>query len=220
MTDVSSDVIERARASLGRAHDAIYETVARLLAARGPRGTLVDVGCGTGNFARTVVSRFDRIIGVDAVRYPGLPTNVDFHAADLDHGALPLGNAFSDATVAIEVIEHLENPRALFRELVRVTRPGGLVIVSTPNSASVLSILTLLVKEQFSAFQAGDYPAHRTALLPIDLRRMARECGRTEIETVYTNLGRLPLTGTHYPKAVAALWPRGFSDNVVVAGRC
>ena len=47
-----SDVVSRARLSLGRADEAIHALVARLLAARQASGTLADVGCGTGNLAR------------------------------------------------------------------------------------------------------------------------------------------------------------------------
>ena len=123
-------------------------------------------------------------------------------------------------TAAVEVIEHLENPRAFVRELVRVTKPGGWVVVTTPNQLSLLSLLTLLVKGQFSAFQATDYPAHRTALLEIDLRRIAAESGLEQIEVAYTGWGRIPLSARHYPAGLAALSPRRFSDNLALIARC
>ena len=156
--------------------------------------------------------------GVDAVRYPGLPADVTFLAANLD-GTLPLDNASVDTAAAIEVIEHLENPRAFMRELARVTKPGGWVAITTPNQLSLLSLLCLRGKGMFGAFQDGDYPAHRTALLEIDLRRIAAECGLERIGVEYTRWGRLPLTPWHYPPAVAALAPRRFSDNVALVGR-
>jgi 2-polyprenyl-3-methyl-5-hydroxy-6-metoxy-1,4-benzoquinol methylase len=218
MTEVRREVIDRARASLGQAHPAIHATVLRLLESRGARGTVADVGCGTGDFCGPASALFERIIGIDAVRYPGLPAAIEWHCADVDDAALPLETSSVDAAVAIEVIEHVENPRALCRELARVTRPGGHVVVSTPNQSSLLSILTLLVKGQFPAFQEGEYPAHRTALLPIDLCRIFTENGLVQIEVAYTGHGRLPLSGAHYPPAVAALWPRGLSDNVAIVG--
>jgi len=208
----------RARQSLGTSDAAIYAAVLTLLEERGARGVLADVGCGTGNFWRVASHRFSRGVGVDALRYEGLPDSLEFRQVDLDTGRLPLRDGEVDAAVALETIEHVENPRALFRELVRVVRPGGLVVVSTPNQHSLLSLLTLIVKGQFSAFQDNAYPAHLSALLEVDLRRMAAECRLVDVVVRHTCRGRLPLSARHYPRWVSAALPRLLSDNVVLAG--
>lgn len=220
MTAVSATGVEaRARQSLGASDAAILATVARQLNVRGARGVLADVGCGTGSLWRMTRSQFAHCIGVDAVRYDALPADVDFRQADLDAGPLPLGDGEVDVAAAIETIEHLENPRALFRELARATRPGGWVVVTTPNQLSLLSILTLVTKGRFSAFQDAAYPAHLTALLEVDLRRIAAECGLTDVEVHFTGRGRIPFTGAHYPAAMARTFPRALSDNLVLVGR-
>jgi 2-polyprenyl-3-methyl-5-hydroxy-6-metoxy-1,4-benzoquinol methylase len=206
----------RARQSLGSSERAIYDTVAQLFAGRNASGVLADVGCGTGNLAERVRSRFPRIIGVDIVRYDGLPAGVEFRPGDLDREPLPLADGEADAAAAVETIEHLENPRALMRELARIVRPRGTIVVTTPNQLSALSLLTLAVKQRFSAFQDVSYPAHRTALLEIDLRRIAAECGLEDVEIRYTRSGRVPMTGSHYPAALSGLSPRLFSDNVAL----
>jgi 2-polyprenyl-3-methyl-5-hydroxy-6-metoxy-1,4-benzoquinol methylase len=215
---VDAAVQDRAARSLGRAHDRIHRTAARMLEARGAGGRLLDAGCGTGDLWRSLSGRFESCTGVDAVRYPGLPADVTFLAANLD-ATLPLDDASVDTAAAIEVIEHLENPRAFMRELARVTKPGGWVAITTPNQLSLLSLLCLIGKGVFGAFQDGDYPAHRTALLEIDLRRIAAECGLEQVAVEYTRWGRLPLTPWHYPAAIATLAPRRFSDNVALVGR-
>jgi 2-polyprenyl-3-methyl-5-hydroxy-6-metoxy-1,4-benzoquinol methylase len=215
---VDAAVHDRAARSLGRAHDRIHRTAARLLEARGAGGSLLDAGCGTGDLWRLVSARFSSCTGVDAVRYPGLPDDVAFVAANLD-GALPLDDASVDTAAAIEVIEHLENPRAFVRELARVTKPGGWIVLTTPNQLSALSLLCLAAKGAFVAFQDRDYPAHRTALLEIDLRRIVAEAGLDDVAVEYTRWGRLPLTPWHYPAPIAALAPRLFSDNVAIVGR-
>jgi 2-polyprenyl-3-methyl-5-hydroxy-6-metoxy-1,4-benzoquinol methylase len=209
----------RARQSLGASANEIYRTVASVLEPRGAGGILVDVGCGAGNLWRELSGRFSRCIGMDAVRYDGLPGAVEFIAADLDRVPLPLPDASADVVAAVETIEHLENPRALCRELVRIARPGALIIITTPNQLSLLSILTLIVKGRFSAFQDSAYPAHRTALLEIDLRRIASESGLQDVEVRYTHCGRLPFSSAHYPQWLAGLFPRALSDNVVLVGR-
>jgi 2-polyprenyl-3-methyl-5-hydroxy-6-metoxy-1,4-benzoquinol methylase len=221
VTAIAAGVDARARQSLGRSDHVMHTMVAELLSARHASGVLADVGCGNGDFARVVRGRFRDIMAIDAVHYDGLPADVTFLRADLDSARLPLDDGSMDVAVAVEVIEHLENPRAFVRELVRVTRPGGWVVVTTPNQLSALSLLTLLVKGRFSAFQERDYPAHRTALLEIDLRRIAEECGLENVEVAYSRHGRAPLTARHYPPAVAGLHPRWFSDNLALIGsRC
>jgi hypothetical protein len=80
--------------------------------------------------------------------------------------------------------------------------------------------LTLVVKNQFNAFQQapGLYPGHITALLEVDLVRIAGECGLADVTVHYSGRGRVPGTPWHWP----AWWGfrgRAFSDNVLVAGR-
>jgi 2-polyprenyl-3-methyl-5-hydroxy-6-metoxy-1,4-benzoquinol methylase len=219
MSASATSVEARARLSLGRSDCRIHETVAAALAARGAGGVLADVGCGGGDLWPLVRGKFQRYVGLDAVRYPALPQDVEFRSVDFDSGELPLGDASVDAAVAIEVVEHLENPRAFARELSRIVKPGGWVVVTTPNQLSALSLLTLTLKGRFSAFQDAEYPAHRTALLEIDLRRILQECGLRDVDIAFTCHGRVPLSALHYPRAVARLAPRRLSDNIVAIGR-
>ncbi|WP_016877373.1 class I SAM-dependent methyltransferase [Chlorogloeopsis fritschii PCC 9212] len=214
------NIENRARQSLGSSSDPVYQMVARTLAQRHSGGVLVDVGCGKGKLWSFVSDRFDRYVGVDAVRYPGLPTQTEFIPLDLDIGKAPLPEDFADVVCAVETIEHLENPRAFVRELVRLTKPGGLVIVTTPNQLSLLSKLTLILKNQFNAFQEapGLYPAHITALLEIDLLRIYTECNLTDIQIQYSNCGRIPFTPWHWPENLG-FRGRVFSDNILCVGQ-
>jgi 2-polyprenyl-3-methyl-5-hydroxy-6-metoxy-1,4-benzoquinol methylase len=216
---VTAGLDARARQSLGTSEDAIHAAVAAAFDARGASGVLADVGCGTGNLWRAVHHRFSRYVAVDAVRYEGLPAEADFRPADLDRARLPLQDGEADVAAAVETIEHLENPRAFIRELSRVVRPGGLVVVTTPNQRSFLSLATLVIKGRFSAFQDNAYPAHLTALLDVDMRRIAAECRLEDVAISYTLRGRMPLSAAHYPRAVAGMFPRGLSDNLVLAAR-
>ena len=220
MIDVTTPALDvRARQSLGSSEPAIYRAVAHALRGRGASGVLADIGCGAGQLWRELQPLFSRCVGVDAVRYAGLPGDIAFQLVDLDHPPLPLPDASADVVAAVETIEHLENPRAFCRELHRVVRPGGWIVISTPNQLSLLSVLTLIVKQRFSAFQDAAYPAHRTALLEIDLRRIASECGLTDVDVLYTESGRLPLSAVRYPAALSRLFPRACSDNVLLIGR-
>ncbi len=214
------DVEERARQSLGISEQAIYEMAARALAARDIRGALVlDVGCGVGSLRPFVRERFARYVGVDVVRYEGFPAEGEFCQVDLDTGRAELPEGCADAVLAIETIEHLENPRAFLRELVRLAKPHGWVFVTTPNLLSLLSLITLAGKQRFAGFQDCDYPAHISPVLEIDLRRIAAECGLQDVAIEYSLNGRVIFTDWHYPRGLAKIAPRWCSDNLLLAGR-
>jgi 2-polyprenyl-3-methyl-5-hydroxy-6-metoxy-1,4-benzoquinol methylase len=210
----------RARQSLGASHDAIYQMVDRALAERGiAGGRLVDVGCGHAGLWRALADRFDTYCGLDAVRYQGFPLGAEFHQVNLDEQRWPLSSDAADVVAAVETIEHLENPWAFVRALVTLVRPGGWVLVTTPNQLSLLSLATLMAKRRFSAFQDAHYPAHRTALLEVDLRRAAGESGLESLGVHYSHRGRLPFSAWHYPTAISARFPCALSDNLLVIGR-
>jgi len=210
----------RARQSLGASDEAIYRMVTAWLDRHSVTGgRLIDVGCGTGRFFTAVGARFSSHCGIDAVRYQGLPTDAEFHCVNLDAPDWALRSATADVVVAIETIEHLENPWAFMRQLAALAVPGGLVLVTTPNQLSLLSLITLLVRHRFSAFQDVHYPAHRTSLLESDLQRAAVDAGLDILDVTYTGNGRLLLTPWHYPSVLAHRFPRLLSDNLMVVGR-
>jgi 2-polyprenyl-3-methyl-5-hydroxy-6-metoxy-1,4-benzoquinol methylase len=207
---------ERGLQTLGTSGDAIYAAAADLLRARGARGTLVDVGCGIGRFREVASDLVTSYVGVDVVRHPGLSQDATFHQADLDRDTIPVSNGSADIVAAIETIEHLESAPRFVREIARIVKPGGWVVITTPNQLSLLSLLCLMVKGRFVAFQDDYYPVHRTALLPIDLVRLATDCGLTRPELAFTCSGRMPLTAAHYPESLSRMFPQGMSDNVLL----
>lgn len=219
MTESPLTTEDRARLSAGASTSPVYREVAAVLRGRAVGGTLLDVGCGTGTLCEYVKGQFDRYVGADAVRYDEFPTGQEFHLIDLDSGRVPVADGFADVVTAVEVIEHLENPRLLARELTRLTKPGGWVVVTTPNQLSLLSKLTLLLFNEFNAFRASCYPAHLTALLEVDLRRIAGECGWTDVSVTFSRDGRIPGVPWHWPQWLSRLAPRALSDNVLLVAR-
>jgi len=153
------------------------------------------------------------------MRHEGLPVDVEFHSVNLDTGQVPLPDEFADVVAAIETIEHLENPRSFARELTRLLKPGGWVVMTTPNQLSLLGKLGLLLRNEFPAFRGLNYPAHLTALLEIDLRRIAGECGWSDVSITFSGKGRFPGTARHWPRRLSRWFPRLLSDNVLVVGR-
>jgi len=217
---VDPAVAARAQLSAGTSGEPVYAAVRAALVATGAApGVLVDVGAGSGGLWGYLRQFASEYVAVDAVRYDGLPEAARFVQADLDRLPLPLPDSSGDIVVAAEVIEHLENPRAFFRELVRLARPGAWIVLTTPNQTSFLSILALVVKRRFVAFGDTSYPAHLTALLPVDLTRIAAEVGLESARLDWTRKGRIPGTAAHWPRWVSGVAPRLFSDNVLLIGR-
>ena len=105
---------------------------------------------------------------------------------------LPGHEGAFDVVVAAEVIEHLENPRFMIREIFRLLRPGGVAIVTTPNNESWRSLIALLVRGHFMAFGETGYPAHITALLRKDLTRIFQEASFSAPDFHFTDSGGVP----------------------------
>ena len=222
---IATRTIDRALDSRGTSSSgALLALVRSLVQARGVSDVLVDMGCGTGRLHGVLTGCFRQYVGIDVIRHAGFPDapDAEFVQLDLDHaqGALPEGIA--DVVCCVETIEHLENPRALARQLDRLAKPGALIVVTTPNQLSLLSKLSLLLKNEFVNFQEGPglYPAHLTALLECDLRRIAQETGWHDVGVRYTGEGRMPGTSARWPRWLTsqAGWRgRAFSDNVVLS---
>jgi len=167
-----------ARASEGRSDPAIHRAVVAELLRENASGALLDVGAGRGELVDRLagLDRFSRLTAADLVEFPGLPRRIEWIRCDLN-SPLPVEDETFDTLLAVEVIEHLENPWEAARDWFRVLRPGGLAVLTTPNSESLRSLVTLAVRGNFAAFADENFPAHLTALVRTDIRRVVEAAG-------------------------------------------
>jgi len=112
-------------------------------------GSVLDLGCGTGVAARAIARRpgfSGRVTGIDrsphlvaaATRLAGddgVENKVEFRAGD-SH-SLELHDAEFDAVVAHTLFSHLDEPRTVLREIVRVVKPSGKVGIFDGDYASL-----------------------------------------------------------------------------------
>ena len=131
------------------AHLEIHEKVAELLGDL-PRGLRVlDVPSGPGALsARLRDLGFDVEAG-DLFPESFLAEGITCQGVDLN-GPLPMADATYDVVVCVEGIEHLESHFGLVRELRRVLKPGGRLVITTPNITSVNSRLRFFLTGFFS----------------------------------------------------------------------
>jgi ubiquinone/menaquinone biosynthesis C-methylase UbiE len=184
-----------------------------------PRGDerAIDVGTGAGALALALAPLVREVVGVDRVpelldrareRAAGFP-NVEFVEGDAER--LPFDDASFDLAATLRTLHHVARPEVVLAELVRVTRPGGAVLVV--DQIAPADPLAALAVDRFE--RARD--AGHTRLLPeIDLRQLfeangltlVRERRRTERRPLDAYLDLAGCTGDAREQA-AALAPEG-----------
>jgi 2-polyprenyl-3-methyl-5-hydroxy-6-metoxy-1,4-benzoquinol methylase len=139
-------------------HGRKFEYVARLV----PAGAYVlDFGCGAGSFLAVLAEQKPdvRAVGVDigssqidfanrevAKLFPG--DRIKFEALSVASGVVPYPDATFDVVTSIEVIEHLHPAIAhrFLREARRLLKPGGRLIVTTPNYRSLWPLIEIVLE--------------------------------------------------------------------------
>jgi 2-polyprenyl-3-methyl-5-hydroxy-6-metoxy-1,4-benzoquinol methylase len=98
---------------------------------------VLDIPCGEGAFVARIANAGLEVHAADCRDLVEVAGAV-FHRADMNQ-RLPYADDQFDAVISIDGIEHLENPFGFVRECARILRPGGSLIVSTPNVSSLRS---------------------------------------------------------------------------------
>ena len=151
-----------------------------------PGDTMLDAGCGdTLALLNRYATRVSFAVGVDVVKASATPVvNAAVVVGDLS--ALPLRDRSFDLVVSRSVVEHLSDPRAVFRELGRVLKPDGRLIFTTPNkyyySSLVAGVIPYSWKDAYMRGAFGDdgydhFPVFYRANTRRDLRRVAAHAG-------------------------------------------
>lgn len=100
---------------------------------------VLDAGCGVGQVVLKLKERGFSAYGVDVSE--SNIARASKHSPECvvyDGHHLPFEDGFFDAAGALNVLEHVEEPEEFLRELVRVVKPGGRLVVSSPNFLRVL----------------------------------------------------------------------------------
>jgi ubiquinone/menaquinone biosynthesis C-methylase UbiE len=131
--------------------DAIDNTLVDQVLALAPAGLLLDIGTGPGSIPLKIARRCPeiRVVGVDysanmiaaarrAAAKQGLSARASFLIGDACQLGLPAG--CFDVVLSNSLLHHLERPAALFQEMVRVAKPGGLILLRDLRRPSRLAL--------------------------------------------------------------------------------
>lgn len=104
-----------------------------------PGEVILDAGCGTGIFTADILKTGARVVGLDLAlamlrRALTKCTGRTFQSVIGDMQRLPFGDASFHKAVSITAIEFIQDARIAVKELFRVTKPGGFIVVATLNS--------------------------------------------------------------------------------------
>jgi SAM-dependent methyltransferase len=155
-----------------RRHEAVYAA----LRDRCAGAVVLEAGCGEGYGAAILAQAAARVLAVDldraatahaARRYPGVAV------ARGNLVALPVRDGACDAVVSLQVIEHLWDQERFLRECLRVLRPGGALMLSTPNRLT------------FSPGRETPLnPFHTRELSAAEVAQLVRDAGFARVEVL------------------------------------
>jgi SAM-dependent methyltransferase len=118
-----------------------------LLALAGSPGRVLDVGCSTGYLAQRLVERGAVVVGIESDERAAAEARgvcEDVLVGDVETMALPFPERFFDVVLCGDLIEHLRDPERFLARARPLLRPGGKLVLTTPNVANWAMRLGLL----------------------------------------------------------------------------
>jgi len=209
---------QRCSSVLEAVRQTILSSVARLANGQ-PSGArrLLDVGCWDGSATREYAAAFGaRALGVEVFDAPASEArrrDVEVSQIDLEVGRFPWPDESIDLVIANQVLEHLKNVWHPMSEMSRVLRPGGWLIVSVPNLASLHNRILLMLGLQPSSIRTQG--PHVRGFTTGEIVRLVRLGSVFAIEQV-RGVGFYPL-GVSWAAGPARLWPAASHTTVVLA---
>jgi SAM-dependent methyltransferase len=210
-----SDQLASAGTSMTQIVDAAVE-----LARPEPHLRWLDIGCGRGDLLRRIRDEWQpaTLSGIDPIDWldDDLRGDVDFHVLDAEHAD---GLPCADRVLLVEVIEHLEAPWSALRQAARLVAPGGRIVLSTPNLATLRNRLELALRGHLTSFRPDNEP-HISPALPHVTRRILLDEGLVLSEPRFAGADVLSLTkGRLWPEPIRARYPILTSVSVLLAAQ-
>lgn len=153
-----------------------------------PDAKVLDLGAGEGAFSQRLVDGGFQVCAAELE--PGrFRPDVPCVNVDLNQDFHDKWNEKFDLVVAIEILEHLHDPRHFIRNCLQALKRNGLLLVTSPNAESWLSRIRFLRDGHFLWFDESDYQTygHVTPIFSWQIRQICRELGAELLQVTSTN---------------------------------
>lgn len=163
---------------------------------RGQR--VLEIGCGMGEFSYKLAKKDATVVACDffetavAAASTVLSPFPNAQAMRADIQDIPQPDGSFDLVVSLETLEHVRDPHRAIRELVRVTKPGGKLIITGPNYLSLMGLSRILFRLIGRPYKELDQPINKAVMLPVQLRRLRAAGCRIDLVESEEHLFVLP----------------------------
>ncbi|MDB4982737.1 MAG: hypothetical protein JWM82_3489 [Myxococcales bacterium] len=205
-------LVEKANSGL---HDVVVKTLRAELGDR--RARIADLGAGSGAWSARLMAEGHTLYAVERDRAFFALKTLEPIVADLDEPFAHLVPHGLDAVTALEVIEHLENPRHFLREARKLLAPNGFLLVTTPNIECVPARLRFLAAGQLRGFDRDPRFNDPTHITPIQTYMFEKMAAATGFQIVHHDFNRPAAANSksvvRFVSALAAPFMRGIKGG-------
>lgn len=193
LISTEKSLVEQYRGITIHAHPGLHQDLAELFRQSvDPGACVLDIGAGAGAFSLRLKDLGYQVTALDIDPQKWAASEVPFLVLDINKGVRASVSDQYDAVCCIEVIEHVENPWGLMRDIFSILKPGGIALVSTPNVTNFLSRLVYLRTGNLANFGPSFlYMGHINPIQPYEMREIIKQTG-WHLQTT-KNLGYLPV---------------------------
>lgn len=187
------------------------------------RGTLLEIGCGAGNFLVRAADRGFDVTGLEYSPYAAERARKNLNG----RGRVLVGEISSladqanayDVCVLCDVIEHVRHPDEFVRDILRLLRPGGTLLVVTPSldswSARFLGPRWMEFKAEHLYYFTRGTIVRQLADAGYTSVTLRSGTKKLSLDYVAAHFDKYPVAGiTHLLRALRAISPRGLREHL------